>query len=165
MTRIFFLLPLFAMQLILGCQDKNGAPDRSDHSPSLDTVALRKTIDEKNKQFGKAHVLRDTSFLNNIFTAEARIFAPNAEIVQGRKAIAEINWAYVNFGIHEFLIETTSLYGSGNYLVNEGTYSMTYGKDSTTEKGKFVFVWKLIDGDWKLDADIWNSSMPVAPAK
>ncbi|MBX9733672.1 MAG: nuclear transport factor 2 family protein [Chitinophagaceae bacterium] len=161
MKQIFNLSIAITALLIVGCNNK---PTTSkNNSSNLITTELRQLIETKNKQFGKAHVLRDTAFLNNIFTETARIFAPNANIISGRSAIASINWEYVNFDIHEFNLETTALYGSGEYLINEGNYNMHYGTDSTLEKGKFIFVWKMINGDWKLDADIWNSSMPLTP--
>lgn len=165
MKQFFILVLLSATILSAGCNSNTITPSSTANSSSFDTTGLRKIIEEKNSQFGKAHILRGTAFLNNIFTENARVFAPNAEIITGRSAIAAINWEYVNFGIHEFNIETTALYGSGDYLINEGNYTMSYGKDSTMDKGKFIFIWKLVNGDWKLDSDIWNSSMPLTPVK
>lgn len=165
MKQIFILSIAFATLLTVGCNSNTSSINNKNNSSNFDTTGLRKIIDEKNNRFTKAHILRDTAFLNNIFTPDARIFAPNFEIITGRSAIAAINWEYVNYGVNEFRIETTALYGSGDYLINEGNYTMNYGKDSITEKGKFIFIWKRINGEWKLDADIWNSSMPITTTK
>jgi ketosteroid isomerase-like protein len=151
--------------LIFSCQNNAPVSHKTDHLAGDDSTSLRKEIELKNRQFAQAHILRDTAFLNNIFTNDARVFSPNSEIIQGRHAIAAINAEYVNFGISLFDIQTTRLYGEGNYLINEGNYTMSYGKDNTTEKGKFIFIWKMVNGEWKLDSDIWNSSMSAAPSK
>ncbi len=165
MRSIFIVSVFFCTLLLTSCNTNTTTDNNENQSAKSDITALRKIIDEKNKQFGEAHVLRDTAFLNNIFTEDARVFAPNSEIISGRSAIAIVNLETVNFGINEFRIEKTALYGSGDYLINEGNYIMSYGKDSTTERGKFIFIWKMVNGDWKLDADIWNSSMTITPTK
>jgi ketosteroid isomerase-like protein len=30
--------------------------------------------------------------------------------------------------------------------------------DSDTSHGKYVFIWKKVDGDWRIVANIWNDS-------
>jgi hypothetical protein len=154
MRRIFILLIASAPMLFLGCNSNTSTITNKDYSSNFDTTGLRKIIDEKNDKFTHAHIVGDTAFLNNIFTPDARVLAP----------IAAINLEYISFGIKEFREETTALYGSGDYLINEGNYFMSYGKDSTVEKGKFINIWKKVDGDWKLYSNIWNSSMPLPPA-
>ena len=149
--------------LATACNNTTSTTANKNNSSNLDTTGLRKIIDEKNNKFTQAHIDGDTAFLNNIFTQDGRVFAPNSEVVSGRSAIAAINLAYINFGIKEFREETTALYGSGNYLINEGNYFMSYS--STIEKGKFINIWKKVDDDWKLYANIWNSSLPLTPTK
>lgn len=139
-----------------------GASDRSPGS-AFDVTAIRKVVAEKNNQFTKAHVTREVAIINNYFTRDAKIFLPNADIVTGSAAIAELNREYVKLGITEFREETTALYGNEDYLIEEGKYSMTFGKPSVLENGKYLNIWKKEDGDWKVFSNIWNSSMPATP--
>jgi hypothetical protein len=37
---------------------------------------------------------------------------------------------------------------------------MVYGEDHTVEKGKYLNVWKFVDGDWKIYSNIWNANAP-----
>jgi hypothetical protein len=39
------------------------------------------------------------------------------------------------------------------------------GKGHVIDKGKYVEIWKKENGEWKIYADIWNTSLPPAPAK
>ena len=164
---VFFLIIVFGGLLITGCNGSNTAsPDtHTTGVDTFDTTAMKKIIDEKNNQFTQAHIKRDTAFLNNTYTQDARVFAPNSEVITGRSAIAAINLEFVNFGINEFREETTALYGSGDYLINEGNYFMTYGKENTVDKGKFINIWKKVNNDWKLYSNIWNTNAPVATTK
>ncbi|MBS1491726.1 MAG: nuclear transport factor 2 family protein [Bacteroidetes bacterium] len=165
MKQIIFLSVAFAALLTQGCNNNSSTIVNKNNPSGFDTTGLRKIIDEKNKQFAKAHVLRDTAFLNNIFTQEGRVLAPNSEMISGRSAISSINLEYVNYGINEARIETTKLYGCGDYLINEGNYFMSFGANNAIDKGKFIYIWKKVGNDWKIDADIWNSSIPATPVK
>ncbi|MCZ6703248.1 MAG: hypothetical protein O6940_09440 [Ignavibacteria bacterium] len=69
----------------------------------------------------------------------------------------------MKFDIKEMSEEVTAVYGNVDYLIDEGTYFMSYGKDNTIEKGKYLNVWKKEDGDWKVFTNMWNSSMPSTP--
>ena len=43
-------------------------------------------------------------------------------------------------------------------LIDQGNYTMTYGPDSTFEKGKYINVWKKVDGQWKIYSNMWNTN-------
>ena len=57
---------------------------------------------------------------------------------------------------------------SGNLGFVSGTYEFTMndaGDKATTDKGKYVEVWKKqADGKWKCGTDIWNSDLAASPA-
>jgi len=52
-------------------------------------------------------------------------------------------------------------------MVNEvGSYSMTDKKGKEIDKGKYIVLWKMEDGKWKIHRDVFNSDMPpMAPTK
>jgi ketosteroid isomerase-like protein len=153
---MFFLIGCGLALLAPGCIQKQ--------KPAFDITAMKKIIKEKNDQFTKAHITGDSTFLLNIFTQDARAFAPNADVVKGRAALAVVNSQYLNMEIKEFLEETTDFYGNEDYLIDEGSYHIRYGKDNTIDNGKYLNVWKKEDGDWKLYANIWNTNMPATPS-
>jgi ketosteroid isomerase-like protein len=150
------LLILFLGTLATGCGCVSA-------DPALDMTALRELIEEKNRAFTKAHITGEVEVINSYFSEDARIFLPNAELVTGSADIAELNSQYIEYGITEFREETTTLYGNEQYLIEEGLYYMTYGEDNTVENGKYINIWKPVDGDWKVQSNIWNSNMPAIP--
>ena len=154
-----FTLILFCL-LFSSCQS---AADKD--SAAFDVTAMKKIIEEKNNQFTQAHITGDTTFLNNIFTKDAKAFPPNSDAVVGRAAISAENSKWVNFDINEFREKTTAFYGNEDYLIDEGTYYLRYGKVNTIDKGKYLNVWKKEDGDWKMFTNMWNTSMPATPAE
>jgi ketosteroid isomerase-like protein len=142
---------------VLGCNQQQ--------KPPFDVAAMKKIIEAKNNQFTQAHITGDTTFLNNIFTKDAKAYPPNSDAVVGRAAISAVNSQWVNYDIKEFREETTALYGCEDYLIDEGNYYLRYGKDNTIDKGKYLNVWKKENGDWKIFTNMWNTSMPATPAK
>ena len=72
---------------------------------------------------------------------------------------------YLKSGIKEFREETTDFYGNEEFLIDQGNYVVTYGPDSTVERGKYLNVWKQENGTWKIHTNIWNTSAPPAAAK
>ncbi len=164
--RIFLCLFVFSTAgiLVTSCGEKK-AEAKSDETLPMDMVAMRKIIDEKNAEFAKAFVSGDSTSMISHFTADGKLFPPNSPVVTGRNAIAKVIKQYLTYGIKEFKDETTSVYGAGEAIVEEGNIFMGDGKGNTLENGKYITIWKKVDGDWKVSSDIWNTSLPLAPTK
>ncbi len=146
--------------ITFGCSTKADTKgDSNTDEITFDLNAMKKIIEEKTNQFTAAHITKDTAFLNNIFTLNARSLPPNAEAVNGRKAISQLNMDWINFGISEAKETSTVFYGNKDYLIDEGTYIFIYGEDKTIDKGKYINIWKMEDGEWKIESNIWNSSL------
>ncbi len=164
---LLLLAITFAGLFTTGCSNNNTAPATTakDSTTTFDLAAAKKIIEDKNTQFTKAHITGDTAYLNNIVTQDAKCFPPNSDIVSGRTAIAALNVQWINYGIKEFTETTIDFFGSQDFLVDEGTYYARYGKDNTTEKGKYINIWKKEGGDWKIYSNMWNTNTHDAPAK
>ena len=47
--------------------------------------------------------------------------------------------------------------------MHEGAYFLTYGQ-GLTERGKYINVLKQLNGEWRIQANIWNADpAPVVP--
>ena len=148
---------LFGAMMVVGIS----ATGCRDSAAPFDVAAMKQIIQARTDQFTQAHILRDTTFLNNIVTEDAKAYPPNNDAVIGRAAIAALNAEWVSFDIKEFREETMDFYGNNEYLIDEGTYYLRYGEDDIIDKGKYINIWKHVDGDWKIYSNMWNTSMPV----
>ncbi len=145
----------------MGCSNIN----KKDCVNTFDLQAVKKIIEEKNKLFTAAHTTGDTAYLNNTFTKDAKVFAPNTDVVIGKKAISKLNEEWLSYGIKEFVEETTALYGNEDFIIDEGTYFLRYGDENIIDKGKYINIWKKENGKWKLSSNIWNTNLPVTSTK
>ncbi|MGH8431726.1 MAG: YybH family protein [Solimonas sp.] len=87
---------------------------------------------------------------------------PGGALVRRRSAIAE---QMAKEATGEFKIEISSLEtgSQGDIGYNVGTFRVLGTHGATVDTGKFIEVWKRVDGEWKIHADAYNSDAPAAP--
>ena len=52
----------------------------------------------------------------------------------------------------------------GDMVCEIGNADATFqpeGMDAFKDRGKYLVIWKNVDGTWKLHVDIYNSSLPA----
>jgi ketosteroid isomerase-like protein len=104
------------------------------------------------------------------YTAEPVRLPPNAPPVIGKAAADAFNHSGAS-KFSSFDVKLTSVAGNGDLAVTTGTYTAraAAGKDAggkatpaVNEEGKFMqSLRKQPDGSWKVERDIWNSSLPL----
>ncbi|MFY0655122.1 MAG: nuclear transport factor 2 family protein, partial [Cyclobacteriaceae bacterium] len=149
--------------LVGGCQNDNSNSSSNflESSSTFNLNEASKIIIEKTGLFTEAHITKDTVFLNSCFTSDARVLPPNSGIVAGIADISQLNSDWVNYGIHEFKETSLTIYGTQEYVIDEGAYYLTYGEEHYIDSGKYVNIWKNVRGTWKIYSNIWNSSLPL----
>ena len=68
----------------------------------------------------------------------------------------------MNSGIKAIELKTTEVEGLGESAAEVGSYTI-YGKDGAAiDRGKYLVLWRRVDGAWKLHRDCWNSNEPAS---
>jgi uncharacterized protein (TIGR02246 family) len=129
--------------------------------------AVRSRIEETNARFMVAVNSGDTATVAALYTEDAVVLPPNAEMVRGRAgAKALFDGMIAQLGIPTLRLETVEVTEIGDTAYEVGSYTMRMtppGVAAIDDRGKYVVVWKRQgDGAWKLAVDIWNTD--VAPA-
>lgn len=108
---------------------------------------------------------KDAAAIAQMYAQDGAFMPPNAPIGVGRSAI-EQNWAAMlgtpGFEL-TFAPEQIVVSASGDMALDRGTYRLTVAPEGTkqVDTGKYVVVWRKIDGEWKAAADIINSDLPA----
>ncbi len=130
--------------------------DEPSMTTAFDIAAVAKTLAQQNERYTRAHVAGDVAAIDAMFTRDASCFPPGVEALIGGAAIHDLTVEYVAGGVKRFRMDTMRCYGNEVLVVEQGTYVMTYGPDDVVERGKYLNVWKVEDGAWKIHANIWN---------
>jgi len=117
-------------------------------------------IKENIKAFSKAYMNGNIDVLVNMYTEDGKIFPNNRQIMSGKTELKSY-WALpedVKILHHkvtpsEIHIENDIAYDYGYY---EGK-TLTKEKKEVSWHGKYVIIWKKLNGEWKIYLDIWNN--------
>jgi ketosteroid isomerase-like protein len=121
----------------------------------------RKEIEAANAEFTAAYGRGDARAVAAMYTEHGQLFPPNEKIVEGQVAIAMFWRAAMDAGTKGVQLKTTEVEGCGEAAVEAGTYTLS-GKDGgVMDRGKYLVLWKRVNGKWRLHRDCWNSSKPA----
>ena len=94
-----------------------------------------------------------------IYATDATIMGPGSPPVTGQKAIASF-WHTVSIrGMHTMELQFIDLEQSGDKLIARGKYVMNNKQDEIIDIGKFIAIYKKEKNQWRLQIDIFNTSM------
>ena len=107
----------------------------------------------------------DFAAIEALYASDGLLLPSNSPPIEGPKAIADVwkSWSElpnvdVTFGPNR--VEASS---SGDMAYEYGWYKFAFDTDNgrITDKGKYIIVWKKVDGAWKISADIFNTNLPA----
>lgn len=161
---LLFISP--AIMLLASCSNQttaeNAAPTK-DTTAAFDLAAVKSAISDANKTFSDAVVKGDSVTIADLYASDANMFPPNMPKIENHDGILHLASAFSKMGIKNFSLESTSVYGTPDMVVEEGKWTMGDGSGKTVDNGKYIVLWKQENGKWKLWRDIWNSDNPPPP--
>lgn len=119
----------------------------------------KERILNESRAFSRAYMDADYDVMASTYTENGKIFPNNSPVIEGRAAIKK-HWILpegTRVLDHQLLPEEINIieniaYDWGYY---KGETQANSGQISAF-KGKYVVIWKKIDGNWKMYLDIWN---------
>lgn len=163
----------FNAALILVCTAALAASCAETSGPQRDQVAAAQSAagDEQAIRDANARWLelirnKDADGIRQLYAEDGVVLPQNGKAAVGRDAIGRW-WASqmtapayaLTFGTDQLLFSTAR-----DMALDRGWYRFSaQGPDGAiNDSGKYVVVWRKIDGDWKVAADIYNTDLPAA---
>jgi ketosteroid isomerase-like protein len=153
------ILPLFLGTMIFTSCEK-----KAETKQAFDLESAKKEIAEANLAFETAVSKSDSIGLANLYTTDTKWMNPNAPAVEGRTALVSKISQDLQAGIGSAKLTTAEVWGDENYVTEEGNYKLFAKDGKEIDKGKYLILWKRVDGKLMFHRDIYNSDLPAAPA-
>ena len=100
----------------------------------------------------------DAKALAQLYTSDGKLLPPNSDVVQGRESI-EMYFVLFMRGIKgELKIQEVLVQRDLAYVL--GTFNIVNEQGNLEDRGKYMEIWKRVNGQWELYRDIWNTSIP-----
>jgi ketosteroid isomerase-like protein len=168
MKRIFSLVLIFVFlaTAFTACNDSGTATTATDKDakPAFDLAAAKTAIDARNVEFGGFVSKMDSVGLAGLYTSDGTLMGPNMPAAKGKAAIqSTFGGMFAAMGPIGITLTAGEVSGTEDMVNEVGVYSMTDKDGKEIDKGKYIVLWKMEDGKWKLHRDIWNSDMPPPP--
>ena len=147
-----FLLTL-PMLLFVSCES---APE--------DTAEVWQAIEAITEQYADAFKRGDAAAIAALYTEEAKVLPPNGPTIVGREAILNFYQGAIDAcDCNDFQLTTLEVGVARDLAYEIGEYATIHPVEGETirRQGKYVYIWKRENGEWKLDVDIFNSSPPL----
>jgi pimeloyl-ACP methyl ester carboxylesterase/ketosteroid isomerase-like protein len=95
----------------------------------------------------------------SVYLPDGIIYPPGAPPVLGQKAIGTFWRTVASRGMKEIDLKLIDLEYSGDLLIAKGKYVMTDKEKAILDIGKFIAIYRKEKNLWRLQTDIFNSSM------
>ena len=129
-------------------------------------VQPQEAIAQANRQFMAAFNQGRASGVAGCYTEEAQILPANVDSIAGRENIQGFWQAVMDLGIKTAKLETVELdVVGGETVIEVGKYTLLGSQEQVLDAGKYLVVWKIEQGQWKMHRDIWTTSLPAASGK
>ncbi len=162
----FRLMPLVLLTLLAAaCAAPAPAPVEA---PKPDLAAEEAAIRDLDARWAKAVEARDAAGEAAMFAADGLAYRPNVDPMGPAAFEAFSAKTYADNPKQTSGWSTTAVHvaDSGDLAIQTGEFHVTgFGpKADGEDRGRFVTVWKKVNGSWKVAHDISSTTMPVPVA-
>ena len=126
-------------------------------------IDIRAAIATTNNRFIEHFKSGDAAGMADLYTQEGQVLPPNNNFITGHQAIQAFWQSLMDMGIKEVQLEIVEVESYNDTAIEMSKFTLLDEQGQVLNKGKYIVIWKQIQGRWKLHRDIFNSSLP-APA-
>ena len=119
-----------------------------------DPAKLLEEITAANKVFMETFKAGDAAVLSSLYTEDGKVLPPNAGIIEGKEAMQAFWQAVMDMGVKEGVLEIVEVEGHGDTAIEVSRFQMKDTDGNVLNYGKYIVVWKKVDGKWKLRFEV-----------
>lgn len=151
-------LGMLACFALVGCKEAPKEETETMEEPTFDLAMAKQEIIDANKVFMDRFNVADSVGVANLYAPDAKFMMNGAPAFVGREQIQSALSMIIKMGITRVDLTTVDVWGNEDYVTEEGQLKL-YAGDQEVDQGKYVLLWKNIDGQWHLFRDCFNSDL------
>ena len=133
------------------------------HTVAKNNLA-RAQIAQVNRSFERGVSDGDAEAMAGMFTDDALVLPPNSGVLRGKDAIEAYFQGSFDMGVARVDLETVEVEHHGDTATEVGRVNLFDDSGNVLDRGKYIVIWKKVDGSWKLHRDIHNSNLAATEA-
>ena len=158
MRTLYRFIAALAAAMLLVCICQSFALSAA--QTSADDDAIQDVIAAANETFVALFNRNDASGVAATYTEDGKIMPPEGEMLEGR-AVLQDRWQLLfDNGFVGVNLETVEAHAMGDTAAEVGEYTLFDGMGDVLENGRYVVIWKLVDGEWLRDRNVFSSDVP-----
>jgi ketosteroid isomerase-like protein len=120
-------------------------------------------IARAQQRFLDMFAMNDVAGIGACYTEDAQMLPANMDVISGRAAIASV-FKFTAVPGHTLEFRTHELEVHDASAIEMGTYTRRRSDGSAFDRGKYMVMWKRVDGEWLIHRDMFSTSLPRAVA-
>ena len=124
------------------------------------TAEVHEAITAAIEKFMAAYNQGDAAGLAALYTVNGQLLPTSNDFISGKSAIQKFWQARMNPGVSSVKLESVEIEVHDETAIEVGVYSVQGQGNQVLDRGKYIAIWKLEKGQWKLHRDMMNSSLP-----
>lgn len=141
---IIFIVSIFTFS----CEQKK---ENNELNVAVDITILEKEIESRLREYERHLKNGDSIALGNMYMENAEIIPSTI----GRENITKVFGSFIRDSITGSSFKTTQIWGNNQLLVEDGTGIWSHTNGKVVSRGRYLLVWKMDDGKWKILRDTW----------
>jgi uncharacterized protein (TIGR02246 family) len=120
-------------------------------------------IRQRTQDYEAAFNSKDAAKVAAFYPGESVLMPPNAPTIRGREEIQKFYVDLYAQGTTDLEMNTKDVRGHGPLAYETGGYSLHRKPEKGTglrDRGKYLFVWRNLNGVWSIENTIWSSDLP-----
>lgn len=126
----------------------------------FDIEKAKSEITSRLRAYENAMTNADKAAFGNLYAEDAEIFHDGSPSTIGRQNIVKVFEGWVRDSVTGSYT-TTGLWGNEDLLVEQGNGYFAHATGTWKSTGKYLLVWKKVDGEWQIFRDTWFSDPKV----
>lgn len=159
-NKINLMMKKLILPLLFGTILFTSCEKAAEKKETISQDSLKKEVEAWNVKFEDIVKSKDSVGFANLFSEDAVRMAPNTTSTEGRGAIQKsVIEPFKVIGSTNLTM--TDAIGDENSITTFGTYEHFLPDGKPLEKGKYMGIFKRVDGKLIAIRDIWNSDAPA----